>query len=491
MIRLKNLIAGEWVDAEGGAVSLVRDPADAREPIAEAPASERRDVARAVASAAGALSSWRAMPAPRRGSILSAIAQRLLSDTELPAVLTHDQGKTLDEARSEVRRAAEAFEFCAGETRRMAGETLPSEAAGRMVFTLREPVGVCGLITPSNYPALIAAWKIAPALAVGNTAVLAPSPHTPWVSTQLAQLIQEVLDASGAPPGALNVVHGTGSVVGAALAAHPDVAAVSFTGSTSVGAEIQRSVAERGAPLLCEMGGKNPLVVLDDADVDLAAQACVRGAFGNAGQRCTSTSRIILLPAVARAFTEALVERARRLTLGPGSEPSVEMGPLVSEPLLKGVAQAVKRAVGGDSRRILAGGERAEGGGLEHGWFWRPTVLAGIPAYDPIAQEEIFGPVVVILEARDDADALAMANGVRYGLSASVYTRDLDRAIRFVKGFDSGLVHVNSPTVGGETHVSFGGMKATSNGGRERGRAAVDFFTRWKTVYLDTRLPIP
>lgn len=483
--RIRNRIAGEEVDAIGGAVVVDRDPADARTPIAEAPASERRDVARAVAAAAGALAAWKATPAPRRGQALSMVAARLLADHELPQILTRDQGKTLDEARSEIRRAAEAFEFCAGETRRLAGETLPSEAPGRLVLTLREPVGVVGLITPSNYPALIAAWKIAPALATGNTTVWCPSPHTPLISSRIATIVDEALLSLAAPPGVLNVVHGAGPVVGAAVAEHPDVTAVSFTGSTLVGSELQRTLAERGAPALCEMGGKNPLVVLDDADVDFAAQACVRGAFANAGQRCTSTSRVILLPSVAQAFQEALVERARRLSLGPGLSPSSDMGPLVSEPLLHGVEQMVSRAVAGGAKALL-GGERATHGALEHGWFYPPTILAGVPAYDPIAQEEVFGPVLVILHAKDDADALAMANGVRYGLSASVYTRDLDRAMRFVKGIDAGIVHVNSPTVGGETHVSFGGLKATSNGGRERGRAAVDFFTRWKTVFLDT-----
>ena len=485
MIRVKNLIAGESVDAIGGAVLQDRDPSDARTPIAEAPASERRDVARAVAAASAALPLWKATPAPRRGNALARVSARLLEDHELPQLLTRDQGKTLDEARSEIRRAAEAFEFCAGETRRLAGETLPSEAPGRLVLTLREPVGVVGLITPSNYPALIAAWKIGPALAAGNTAVWCPSPHTPLISSRIATIVDQALAELSAPAGVLNVVHGPGPVVGASLAEHPDVAAVSFTGSTLVGAEIQRTLAERGAPALCEMGGKNPLVVLDDADVEYAAQACVRGAFANAGQRCTSTSRVILLPSVAQAFVEALVERARRLNLGSGLSPSVEMGPLVSEALLKGVEQMVGRSIAGGAKALI-GGTRATHDALQHGWFYPPTVLAGVPAYEPIAQEEVFGPVLILLHAKDDADALAMANGVRYGLSASVYTRDLDRAMRFVKGFDAGIVHVNSPTVGGETHVPFGGLKATSNGGRERGSAALDFFTRWKTVFLDT-----
>lgn len=484
-VRIRNRIGGEEVDAMGGAVAPDFDPSDARSPIAEAPVSERRDVARAVGSAVGALPAWKATPAPRRGQALAGIAARLLADHELPQMLTRDQGKTIDEARSEIRRAAEAFEFCAGETRRLAGETLPSESPGRLVLTLREPVGVTGLITPSNYPALIAAWKIAPALAAGNTAVWCPSPQTPLISSRIAAVADEALLSIAAPPGVLNVVHGPGPVVGAAVAEHPDVTAVSFTGSTLVGAELQRTLAERGAPALCEMGGKNPLVVLDDADVEFAAQACVRGAFANAGQRCTSTSRVILLPSVAQAFVEALVERARRLNLGSGLAASSGMGPLVSESLLQGVEQVVSRAIAGGAKALL-GGARAKTGALEHGWFYPPTVLAGVPAYDPVAQEEVFGPVLVILHAKDDADALAMANGVRYGLSASVYTRDLDRAMRFVKGFDAGIVHVNSPTVGGETHVAFGGMKATANGGRERGRAAVDFFTRWKTVFLDT-----
>ena len=483
-MKLRNYIDGAWVEPVSGTYAPTVNPADRRQVAAEYPLSHAEDVDRAVAAAKKALPLWSALPAPKRGHVLAAIAKRIHQGIDaLADVLTADEGKTLAESRNELLRAAEAFEFCAGETRRLAGETLPSESPGRLVLTVREPLGVAGLITPWNYPAQIAAWKIGPALATGNTVVLKPSSLTPIISQRLVEIIAKVLAEESLPGGVVNLVQGTGSVAGAALAAHPDVAAVSFTGSVEIGRAVQVAAGQRNAPALCEMGGKNPLVVLDDADVEFAARSCVRGAFGNAGQRCTATSRAILHEEIAKKFVEALVRETKKLTVGNGTDPRVEIGPLVSLANVEAVERAVATAKR-DGARVLAGGERPNG--LEHGSFYLPTILENVDPKSPIAQDEIFGPIVVVLVAKSDEEALALANGVRYGLSASVYTRDLNRALFFARGFEAGIVHVNSPTVGGETHVPFGGMKATGNGGRERGSASMDFYTRWKTIYLDS-----
>ncbi len=482
---LRNHVGGRWTDAPRHGPFF--DPADAREPIGDAPRSGPAEVDAAVEAARAAFPAWSAWPAPRRGAVLSRIAAGIAAESEtLAAALTRNQGKTIAEARSEVRRAAEAFDFCAGETRRIAGETLPSEVPGRLTLTLREPLGAVGVVTPSNYPALISAWKIAPALAAGNTVVWAPSARTPLVHQRLTERIAAALEEEGAPAGTVNRVEGEGAEVGAALATHPRVAAISFTGSATNGAAVRAATVARGIPTLCEMGGKNPLVVLDDADVEFAAEACSKGAFGNAGQRCTSTSRVIVVSAVERRFTEALVERARRLRIGPGADPASEMGPLVSGAARESLEAELAKAAGEGVDRLCGGG-RPPDPSTRHGYFVEPTVLRASNPAARIAQEELFGPVVVLLRASGDDDALRLANGIRYGLSASVYTRDLDRALRFSRGIEAGIVHVNSATVGGETHVPFAGWKATSTGGPERGRAAVDFFTRWKTLYVDSR----
>lgn len=484
---IRNHIAGVWVDPRGTEQATRRDPADARSVVSSWTESTADDVARAVEAARAALPAWRAFRAPARAAVLRRAAAALAAEREpLAELLTREEGKTRAESNAELVRAAEALEFCAGETLRMAGETLPSEVPGRLVMTVREPVGVAGLITPWNYPAQLAAWKIGPALAAGNTVVFKPSELTPAVSARLVELLAAALRAEGAPPGTLNLVIGSGAVAGAALAAHPGVDAISFTGSAQGGAAVRAAAGPRGIPLLCEMGGKNPLVVLEDADLELAVDACVRGAFGNAGQRCTATSRAIVVPAVAERFESLLVARTAALSVGPGIDPASVVGPLSSDRALARTVASVE-AARSSGARVLCGGKRPAREACAHGWFHEPTVLAGLPPDDPIAQEELFGPVLLLQHARDEDEALSIANGVRYGLSASVYTRDLDRALRFARGFEAGIVHVNSPTVGGETHVPFGGRKNTGNGPRERGRASVDFFTRWKTIYVDTR----
>ncbi|HVO31972.1 MAG TPA: aldehyde dehydrogenase family protein [bacterium] len=485
-MKLKNYIGGEWVDARRGTRTATVNPADRREETAEYPLSHPEDVDDAIAAAQRAFPEWSAWPAPKRGRVLARAAARVTERIEkLARVLTLDEGKTLEESRAELRRAAEALEFCAGETRRLAGETLPSEVPGRLVMTLREPLGVVGLLTPWNFPAQIAAWKIGPALATGNTVVFKPSSLTPWISQEILSDLVAALEHEGAPKGVVNLVSGTGAVVGPALAAHPKVAAVSFTGSLATGTAVHETLAKRGAPCLAEMGGKNPMVVLDDADIAYSATSCVRGAFGNAGQRCTATSRAIVHERVYSDFVAHLVDRTSRLKVGPGIAEGVDIGPLVSAANLEQVERVVDAAIAAGATRHI-GGERSRDPAHQHGSFYLPTVLADVAPDAEIAQEEVFGPVVAVIKAKDDAHALALANGVRYGLSASVYTRDLKRALFFARGFEAGIVHVNSPTVGGETHVPFGGMKATGVGGRERGSAAVDFFTRWKTVYVDS-----
>lgn len=443
------------------------------------------DVALAVREAVPAADFWSSVPSPARGAALGAAARAIAEDAEsIATVLTRETGKTLAESRSEIARTVEALDYCAAEGSRLAGETLPSEHPGRLVLTLREPVGVVAAITPWNYPAQILAWKVGPALVAGNAVVLKPSELAPGTASRIAHHLLVALDAAGAKDGTLNVVHG-GAEAGAELVARPEIDAITFTGSVKTGLAIQAAAAQRGVRVLCEMGGKNPLVVLGDADVELAAAACVRGAFGNAGQRCTATSRAYASRGVMKKFRDAVIAGAEKLKVGPGIDPGSGMGPLSSDSARARVSDAVLAAVAAGAK-IRCGGKAPSSAETANGSFYLPTVLEGVDEDSPLAQDELFGPVVLLTEVDDELEALSLANRSRFGLSASVYTRDLDRALAFARTFEAGIVHINSPTVGGETHVPFGGMKATSNGGRERGAAATEFFTRWKTIYLDT-----
>ncbi|MGW3955579.1 aldehyde dehydrogenase family protein [Streptomyces sp. NPDC004752] len=471
-VRIGNLIAGERLTGDG---FERRNPADPSDVVAVAPVSDRTAVDAAVSAAADAQPGWAALPAPARGAILMDSAEILRSRHEHVAHdLVREEGKTLAEARGEVRRAIDVLRYFGSAGWRCGGEVLPSSQPDTMVHTRREPLGVAGLITPWNFPLAIPAWKTAPALVGGNTVVIKPAELTPVSFHHLT----EALVQAGLPAGVLNVVHGPGSVVGAALTADPRVAAVSFTGSTAVGMRIERTVHERRGRVQVEMGGKNALVVLDDADVEQAALVAAAGGFGLTGQACTASSRVICTPAVHDSFVEALVKQAGRYRPGNGLTDGTLMGPVVSEGQLAADLNALERA-GSDGATFAADGRAPDG------LMLAPTVLTGVGRDSSAARDEIFGPVVAVLAAEDLDEAIDVVNDSRYGLAAAVCTRSLAHAQRFAAEAHAGVIKVNRPTTGLDLNVPFGGVKdSSSNTFREQGASAIDFYTWSKSVYL-------
>jgi len=480
MRTLKNFIDGRWRDSSGGRVKDL-NPADIHDVVAEAPVSTAAEAADACAAAARAFPGWRQTPAPVRGQILYKVQRRMEERRqELAEALTREEGKTIAESRGEVQRAINVIEFFAGEARRITGETIPSELPNNFCYTLKQPVGPVAVITPWNFPIAIPIWKIAPALVSGNTIVFKPASLTPLT----AALIVEIFDECGLPPGVLNLVYGGGREVGDTIVRHPAMLAVSFTGSNDVGVGLYAAAAARGIKCQCEMGGKNPIVVLGDADLDLAVESTIQGAFGSTGQRCTATSRAVVVDEIADEFVDRLAARAASLVVGNGLNPQTNIGPSVDERQLETVLNYVE--VGQhEGARLVRGGERVRNDGRERGYFVAPAIFDHVDANMRIAQEEIFGPVLSLIRVADDESALSVANNVRFGLSASVYTNDVAAMFKFVDRLDAGILHVNSPTVGGEAHVPFGGMKATGVGLREMGRVAIDFYTELKVVYVD------
>ncbi|HEX4621485.1 MAG TPA: aldehyde dehydrogenase family protein, partial [Myxococcaceae bacterium] len=387
---------------------------------------------------------------------------------------------TLAESKGEIQKGINLFEFYAGEGFRLHGKTLPSETRQQLTFTLRQPLGVVALITPWNFPFAIPAWKSAPALITGNTVVMKPASGTPGTAT----LIAEVLAEAGLPKGVFNLVTGPGGAVGNTLVDHPDVRAVSFTGSNEIGMAINERAAKRGIRVTCEMGGKNPVVVLDDADLELAVPGILQGAYGSTGQRCTATSRVVVQRGVAEKLVEALAAGAKRLTVGDGQEAGIDMGPAVDEGQLATDLDYIRIAQE-EGAKLVAGGKRLQGGAYDKGFFVEPTLFTGVKPQMRIHQEEVFGPVVAVVEVGDFEEALAAANGVEFGLSASIYPRDSNLAMKFVERAEVGMVHVNNPTVGGEAQLPFGGWKATGVGEREMAEEGAEFFTQLKTVFFD------
>lgn len=477
---LSNFIAGQWRESSGRRIPDL-NPADTTELVAEAPASTAAEAASACEAAAQAFDAWRATPAPKRGQILYAVQRRLEERREeLAAILTREEGKTLVESRGEIQRAINVVEFFAGEARRITGETIPSELPNNFCYTVKQPVGPVAVITPWNFPIAIPIWKIAPALVSGDTVVFKPASLTPMTASAIVEIFHE----AGLPGGVLNLVHGGGREVGDTIVRHPAIQAVSFTGSNDVGIGIYAAAAARGIKCQCEMGGKNPIVVLGDADLDLAVESAVQGAFGSTGQRCTATSRAVVVDRIANDFVERLNARTAALVVGNGLDRATDIGPSVDEKQMQTVLDYVD--VGRrEGARLVRGGQRLTDGGLERGYFVSPAIFDRVDVSMRIAQEEIFGPVLSVIRVTDDRAALSAANNVRFGLSASVYTSDVGAMFRFVDRLDAGIVHVNSPTVGGEAHIPFGGMKATGVGLREMGRVAIDFYTELKVVYVD------
>ncbi|MDB6170644.1 MAG: aldehyde dehydrogenase [Verrucomicrobia bacterium] len=482
MRTYQNFIGGEWVPARSGGIHRTLNPADTREVVAEYPASTAEDALAAVAAAEKAAPGWADATAVARGRILSKASQLLeLRKAELAELLTREEGKTLAESTGEVQRAADIFRFYGGLSYTIGGRTIPHDLPGNLLYTTRRPLGVVALITPWNFPVAIPAWKMAPALVAGNAVVIKPAGVAPALTLELARALQD----AGLPKGVLNVVLGEGRAVGGAIVTHKAVAALSFTGSYGVGNAIYQQLAQRMARAQMEMGGKNPTLVLADADLDLAATLVARAGFGLTGQACTATSRVIVEKSVVGAFTEKLVAKAKGWKVGNGLTAGVEMGPAISEAQLKGNLDWVKTATG-EGAKMLYGGNRLTTGDFAHGWFMEPTVLGSVAPAMRIACEEVFGPVVAILPAENFDDALKIANGVEVGLSASLVTRDFKNALRYAERIEAGVVKVNQISTGLALQAPFGGVKQSSTDSfKEQGTEALDFYTRIKTVYLD------
>lgn len=476
----RNFINGRWVESRSARSSERRNPANLDEVIGLAPLSTREETGEAVAAARQAFPAWRDTPAPLRGRVIAKAALLMEQQRdELARLMTREEGKTLKDSLGEVQKSINILEFMAGEARRIGGETLPSELPKNFAYTLKQPLGVVAAITPWNFPVSIPVWKIAPALVAGNTVVFKPATITPFTGAKVV----EIFEQAGIPAGVLNMVVGSGGEVGDELLQHPDVRAVSFTGSNEVGSELYAQGARRMKKCQCEMGGKNPLVILADADLPLAVEATVFGAFASTGQRCTATSRVVVEERVADQFVKLLVERTSKLRVGNGLEPGIDMGPAVDESQLKTDLHYIE--VGKKEAKLLVGGQRLSGPGYDRGYFVAPTIFDHVAAGSAIAQDEIFGPVLSVIRVRDFEEALCVANSVRYGLSSSLYTNDAAKIFEFIDRIETGITHINSPTVGGEAQLPFGGMKATGVGLREMGRVAIDFYTELKTVYID------
>ena len=476
----KNYINGEWVDASSDDVNQNSNPADSTETLGRFPRSTRDDVRKAIDAANHAFQDWRRISAAERANILDRAGQITERRAEeIGRALTLEEGKTIAEGIGEAKRGATILKFFAGEPWRPTGETYNSANPTTFLYSERVPLGVVGIITPWNFPVAIPIWKLAPCLAYGNVAIFKPAELTPLT----AHLITEVFAEAGLPAGVLNLVHGPGSVVGDELARNSGVNGVSFTGSGEVGHGIYATATAHGARVQLELGGKNPVVVAADARLDQAVDIVLSGAMRSTGQKCTATSRVIVEQPIAGAFSEALVERVKGIKVGPGIDSGTYMGPLVSAAAQKTVLSYID-AGKQEGARLLAGGEQL-GGDLANGFFVAPTVFDNVTPDMRIAQEEIFGPVVGVIRAGDLDEAIRIANGVKYGLSASIITTNIATAFKFVRSIEAGVVHVNSETAGAEPHVPFGGMKESSSFSREQGRAAMDFYTQTRTVYLD------
>src|SRR5580692_10042838 len=475
-----NLIGGQWLPAAGGETILNLNPADHSDVIGEFPASTAEDVDRAVASAKRTFATWRLVPAPKRAELLLRAGSLLLERKEKFArEMTREMGKVLAETRGDAQEAIDEAFYVAGEGRRLFGVTTPSELQNKFAMSVRMPVGVVGLITPWNFPMAIPSWKLFPALVSGNTCVIKPAEDTP-LSTY--NLVQTLIDA-GLPPGVVNIVAGLGPNAGAPLVEHRDVRAISFTGSSEVGSLVAQRAAATFKQVSLEMGGKNAQIVLNDANLDLALDGALWGAFGTTGQRCTATSRILLQKGIATKFTQEFVARAKNLKIGNGLDESIEVGPQVNADQIETSARYVELAIK-EGAQLLCGGHALTHGAYAHGTFFEPTILAGVTPSMRIAREEVFGPVVALTEFATFEEAVEIANSVDYGLSTSVYTRNVNRAFAAMRDLEAGITYVNAPTIGAEVHLPFGGVKRTGNGHRE-GLGALDFFTTWKAVYVD------
>lgn len=476
----KNFINGQWVESKSGETFENFNPATG-ELLGVFQKSNAEDVNMAVAAASEAYKKWRLVPAPKRGEIIYKIANRLVKEKEaFSQDMTREMGKIIKETRGDVQEAIDMTYYMAGEGRRLFGQTTPSEMNNKFCMTIRQPLGVCGFITPWNFPMAIPSWKMMPALICGNTIVIKPATDTPLSVVNLIRICHE----EGIPAGVVNMVTGSGSAVGNPLVKHKDVRVLSFTGSTEVGRSISEGCAPNFKHVCLEMGGKNVQMVMDDADLNLAVDGALWGAFGTTGQRCTATSRIVCHKAIVDKFTVMMVERAKKLKVGYGLDETVEMGPCINQGQLDTVLSYIEIGKN-DGAKLVAGGEKLTGGDYDKGFFVQPTIFTDVTQKMRIWREEIFGPVLSIATCDSFEQAIEMANDTPYGLSASIFTRDVNKAYTAMRDVYTGIFYVNAPTIGAETHLPFGGTKETGNGHREASVAALDVFSEWKSCYVD------
>ncbi len=477
----KNYINGEWSAPQTKKYDENRNPANTDEVIGRFPLSGPADINNAVAAAKEAFPKWRLVPAPRRAEILFRAAESLVKEKEsFSREMTREMGKVLKETRGDVQEAIDMSYYMAGEGRRLLGETTPSELPNKFNMTIRQPIGVCGLITPWNFPMAIPSWKIMPALIAGNTVVIKPAPDTPLATHNLMQVLHD----AGLPAGVCNVVYGGGPEAGQPLAEHQDVKLVSFTGSTRTGKLISQLCAPNFKHCSLEMGGKNVIMVMDDANLDLAVDGAVWAAFGTSGQRCTAAWRLVVHKKVLGEFTKRLVDRAKSLVVGDGLDPKTHMGPVINESQMKRILGYIEIGKK-EGAKLECGGNRMEGAKHKKGYFIEPTVFSSVSEKMTIFKEEIFGPVTAITACSSVENAIDIANNTTYGLSASIYTRDINNAYRAMRDVNTGIFYVNAPTIGAEVHVPFGGTRETGNGHRDAGRQSLDVYTEWKTIYVD------
>jgi len=479
--RYQNHINGTWVDAASGKTFENRNPANWSELVGTFPKSGKEDVDEAVRSARVAFERWRLVPAPRRGDIMRRVGDLMVArKEELARLMTREMGKVLAETRGDVQEGIDTAYYAATEGRRLFGHTVPSELENKFNMALRVPIGVAGIVTPWNFPMAIPTWKIFPALLSGNTVVFKPATDTPATATALVEIL---LDA-GVPAGVVNLVHGGGAEVGMAIVSHPEVDLISFTGSTAVGKQISEVASHSLKRVSLELGGKNAQLVMDDANLDLALEGVLWGAFGTTGQRCTATSRLLLHEKVHDRFVDMLVGKVAALRLGDGLLEGVDVGPCINEGQRNTVKSYV--AIGREQgATLVAGGEEAVEGGLKAGWFYKPTIFTEVKPDHRIAREEIFGPVLSVIRVNSLEEGVRVLNDTVYGLSSSIYTTNVNSAFQAIRDIRAGITYVNAPTIGAEAHLPFGGVKQTGNGHREGGWTVYDFFTEWKTVYID------
>lgn len=480
VVEIKNYIGGEWVTHSHLQSIVVTNPANG-EQLATIPLSTESEVDEAVAVAKQAQKNWALVPAPKRADYLYAIGQKMKEKKEhLATVLTKEMGKVIEEARGEVQEGIDMAYYMAGEGRRLFGETTPSELANKFAMSVRAPIGVVGLITPWNFPVAIATWKSFPAIVAGNTFIWKPSNETPMMAYEMGKIFEEV----GLPGGVANIVFGTGPTVGTALIEHPDVKVISFTGSTTTGSKVAELGGKHLKKISLEMGGKNAVIVMDDADLQLATEGILWSAFGTAGQRCTACSRVIVHKDVREELEKRLLDEMQKLTIGDGLDKDAKIGPVINKAALEKINHYVQIGIQ-EGAELLAGGKILSEPPYDKGFYYEPTLFTNVKPDMIIAQEEIFGPVVSLIEVANLDEAIEVNNGVKFGLSSSIFSKDVNTIFRAQRDLDTGIVYVNAGTTGAEIHLPFGGTKGTGNGHRDSGVAALDVYTEWKSIYVD------